>query len=59
MTLNQYLMALKALSLKPSRQETSKTLGLSVRHLIRIANDQAPVPDPIDRLLRALLRLKR
>lgn len=59
MTLNQYLTTLKKLGLKPSSRETAATLGLSVRHLIRIANDQAPVPEPVARLLCCLLSIRK
>ena len=59
MTMQQYLVALKKLGLKPAAQETAATLGLSVRHLIRIANDQAPVPEPVANYLRLRLAMDK
>lgn len=59
MTLNNYLIALKALDLKWCSRETAETLGLSVRQLIRISNGHSPVPEPVARLLACLLSARR
>jgi len=51
MTTAQYLKTLKRLKLTPAGKATAEALGLSLRQCIRIANGQAPVPEPVALLL--------
>lgn len=50
-THTQYLTIIYRLGLKPSSKKTALFLGLSVRQLQRINARQAPIPEPIIRLL--------
>ncbi len=51
MTTQQYLAAIKRLGLSTASKRTSAALGLSVRHLQRIAAGQAELPAPAEKLL--------
>lgn len=54
MTQKQYLAALKKLGLTTASKTTADTLGLSVRQCQRLANGDAPIPGPVERLLDLL-----
>lgn len=56
MTVEQYHKALKKLDLTPAGKRTAELLGLSVRQLIRLSNQQAPIPKFVPLLLRMYLR---
>jgi hypothetical protein len=48
----EYLTLIYRLGLKPTSPQTAEYLGLSVRELQRIYNQQVKVPPPVIRLLR-------
>lgn len=56
MTTRQYLTALEALGLTVAGQATAKALGMGVRHCQRIAAGNAPVPSPVEKLLKMYLK---
>ncbi len=55
MNTQQYLAAIKRLGLSTASKRTAAALGLSVRHLQRIAAGQAELPAPAERLLAMYL----
>ncbi len=55
MTTQQYLAAIKRLGLSTASKRTAAALGLSVRHLQRIAAGQTELPSTAERLLAMYL----
>ena len=55
MSTRQYLQALDALGLTVAGKSTAEALGLSLRQCQRIAGDLAPVPRPVELLLKMYL----
>lgn len=55
MTTAEYLAALKKLGMTRASKVTAEALGLSVRQCQRIAAGTAPVPMPVERLLKMYL----
>lgn len=56
MTAKQYLKALEKLGLTTASQATARALGLSIRHCLRIAAGDAPVPRTLELLLAMYLK---
>ena len=55
MTPAQYREALAALGMTPAAKATDTALGLSVRHIQRLATGQCPVPETVALLLKCLI----
>ena len=59
MTTRQYLYALRALELTTHGNETVKVLGVSTRHLDRLASGKQHPSPMLVALLRALVTIKK
>ncbi|MBT1509351.1 hypothetical protein KIP88_02455 [Bradyrhizobium sp. SRL28] len=56
MSEKQFKAALKRLGLTVASQQTSRLLGVGIRHNMRIAKGEKPVPRPIELLLKMYLQ---
>jgi len=56
MSARQYLLALKRLGLTPSGERTERMLGMGLRQCQRIGAGTAPVPKPVELLLKMYLK---
>lgn len=52
----KYLAALRQLDLTVAGKRTAEALGLSLRQCQRIAHAQAPVPGPVEKLLKLYMK---
>jgi hypothetical protein len=59
MNKKQYLAALKALELTPASKKTAEALGLSVRHIKRLASGERKVPKTLAILIHLLLERRK
>jgi len=56
MSARQFKIALKRLGLTVASQKTSGLLGVGIRHNMRIAKGEKPVPRPVTLLLKMYLQ---
>jgi hypothetical protein len=56
MTTRQYLRALKQLGLTVAGKATAEVLGLSLRQCQRMAAGEAPIPGPVEKLIKLYLK---
>lgn len=56
MSARQFKAALKALGLTVASQQTARLLGVGIRHNMRIAKGEKPVPRPVALLLKVYLQ---
>jgi hypothetical protein len=56
MSAEQYRDALGELGLTVAGKATAEALGLGMRQIMRLANGDAPVPGPVERLLGMYLK---